>query len=269
MNTYATNNNTCVPAGQTVRLMPQLPEGEEDTGLWKWNTGETTRDITVTADKSYIYRVTYTNRNGVQSQLCFPIAVAGDCSPTALTPHITLAGKTTETNAMDVLYGQLVTLAAIPSRGWGTYKWSSGATTESITKSVTADAHYTVEFKNQGGAVSTQTFSLRMLPAKPYVQVGTAAAKATSEVAVKAGQSVTLGLTLPSAVKAANVTWSDGTTGATLTIDGLQTSGTTPPPSTCTALKTSSPSTSLSLPPMSPLSSPDAIACATSSPTPI
>ena len=226
VNTYTINNNTCVPAGETITLMPQLPAGEEDTGRWLWNTGETTRDITVETSHSYIYRVTYTNSRGIQSELCFPIAVAGDCQPDRLTPHITLAGETTETNAMDVLYGQSVTLAAIPSRGWGTYKWSTGATTESITKSVTADAHYTVEFKNQGGAVSTQTFSLRMLAAKPYVQVGTAAAKATSEVAVKAGQSVTLGLTLPSAVKAANVTWSDGTTGATLTIDGLQTSGT-------------------------------------------
>ena len=226
VNTYTINNNTCVPAGETITLMPQLPAGEEDTGRWLWNTGETTRYITVETSRSYIYRVTYTNSRGIQSELCFPIAVACDCQPDRLTPHITLAGETTETTAMDVLYGQSVTLAAIPSRGWGTYKWSTGATTESITKSVTADAHYTVEFKNQGGAVSTQTFSLRMLAAKPYVQVGTAAAKATSEVAVKAGQSVTLGLTLPSAVKAANVTWSDGTTGATLTIDGLQTSGT-------------------------------------------
>lgn len=226
VNTYTINNNTCVPAGETIRLMPQLPADEEDTGRWQWNTGETTRDITVQTSRSYIYRVTYTNSRGIQSELCFPIAVAGDCQPDRLTPRITLSGETTETAAMDVLYGQSVTLAAIPSRGWGTYKWSTGATTESITKSVTADAHYTVEFKNQGGAVSTQTFSLRMLAAKPYVQVGTAAAKATSEVAVKAGQSVTLGLTLPTAVKAANVTWSDGTTGATLTIDGLQTSGT-------------------------------------------
>ncbi len=226
VNTYTINNNTCVPAGETIRLMPQLPADEEDTGRWQWNTGETTRDITVQTSRSYIYRVAYTNSRGIQSELCFPIAVAGDCQPDRLTPRITLSGETTETTAMDVLYGQSVTLAAIPSRGWGTYKWSTGATTESITKSVTADAHYTVEFKNQGGAVSTQTFSLRMLPAKPYVQVGTAAAKATSEVAVKAGQSVTLGLTLPTAVKAANVTWSDGTTGATLTIDGLQTSGT-------------------------------------------
>ena len=215
-----------MPAGETIRLMPQLPADEEDTGRWQWNTGETTRDITVQTSRSYIYRVTYTNSRGIQSELCFPIAVAGDCQPDRLTPRITLAGETTETTTMDVLYGQSVTLAAIPSRGWGTYKWSTGATTESITKSVTADAHYTVEFKNQGGAVSTQTFSLHMLAAKPYVQVGTAAAKATSEVAVKAGQSVTLGLTLPTAVKAANVTWSDGTTGATLTIDGLQTSGT-------------------------------------------
>ena len=226
VNTYTINNNTCVPAGETITLMPQLPAGEEDTGRWLWDTGETTRNITIQTDRSYIYRVTYTNTRGIESQLCFAIAVNGDCQPDRLTPRITLAGETTEAATMDVLYGQSVTLAAIPSRGWGTYKWSTGATSESISKTITADSQFTVEFKNQGGAVSTQTFNIRMLPAKPYVQVGTAAAKETAEVAIKAGQSVTLGLTLPTAVKAADVTWNDGTTGATLAVDGLQTSAT-------------------------------------------
>ena len=39
VNTFQINNNTAVPKGQTLKLMPQLPEGEEDTGRWTWNTG--------------------------------------------------------------------------------------------------------------------------------------------------------------------------------------------------------------------------------------
>ena len=77
VNTYATKGIR-VPAGQTLTLMPQLPDDEEDTGQWLWNTGETTRNITVDTDHSYIYRVTYTNTRGIKSQLCFAIAVKDD-----------------------------------------------------------------------------------------------------------------------------------------------------------------------------------------------
>ncbi|MBR0275503.1 MAG: alginate lyase family protein [Prevotella sp.] len=74
VNSYTTNNNTRVRTGETLTLMPQLPDGEEDSGQWVWNTGETTRNIVVTTDRSYIYRVTYTNARGIKSQLCFAIA---------------------------------------------------------------------------------------------------------------------------------------------------------------------------------------------------
>ena len=114
VNTFQINNNTTVPKGQTLKLMPQLPEGEEDTGRWKWNTGETTRDITVSTDRSYIYRVIYTNKNGIESQQAFPIAVAGDCVPDVLTPRITYADKTTEATKVDVLYGKSVTSPPFP-----------------------------------------------------------------------------------------------------------------------------------------------------------
>ena len=226
VNTFTANNNTCLPAGQTVKLMPQLPDGEADTGHWRWDTGETTRDITVTTDRSRIYRVTYTNAAGIESELSFAIAADGDCRPDRLTPLITIDGTTTTATSIDVLYGKSVKLEAVPSVGWGTFKWSTGATAQTITRSITADTQLTVDFKNQGGAITTQVFDIHMLPALPYVQVGTAAAKSVSEVAVKGGESVTLGLTLPAAVKAAAVTWSDGTTGATLTIADVQASST-------------------------------------------
>ena len=62
--------------------MPELPDGEKNTGLWKWNTGETIQFLTVKADKSFAYRVIYTNVNGVESEQLFTLAVQGDCLPT-------------------------------------------------------------------------------------------------------------------------------------------------------------------------------------------
>ena len=85
VNTYSTSSPTLLPKDKTLRLMPQLPEGEEDTGLWQWNTGETTREITVSTGWSYVYRVTYTNSRGIQSQLAFFIATTDQGEPTAVT----------------------------------------------------------------------------------------------------------------------------------------------------------------------------------------
>ena len=80
-----------IPAdGADITLIPQLPEGTEDTGKWLWSTGETTRELTVKADRSYIYRVTYTAANGTQSRQAFAIAVSGDAPADPMTSEITL-----------------------------------------------------------------------------------------------------------------------------------------------------------------------------------
>jgi hypothetical protein len=86
VNTFSTTKSTLLPDGRTLRLIPMLPEGEEDTGLWKWNTGETTREITVSTGWSYIYRVTYTNARGIQSQLAFSIATTDKGVPVGINP---------------------------------------------------------------------------------------------------------------------------------------------------------------------------------------
>ena len=84
VNTYSTTKSALLPNGKTIRLIPVLPEGEEDTGQWQWNTGETTREITVETGWSYIYRVTYTNKNGIKSQLAFTIATTDKGEPVGI-----------------------------------------------------------------------------------------------------------------------------------------------------------------------------------------
>ncbi|MBO4907470.1 MAG: alginate lyase family protein [Bacteroidaceae bacterium] len=234
VNTYNTNNNTCPPAGQTVTLMPQLPDGEEDTGNWQWNTGETTRNITVTTDSSYIYRVTYTNENGVESQLTFSIAAKGDCTPDGLTPNITYEGETSETDTIDVLYGKTVTLSVTSTSQYGTYKWSSGATTQAITTTaIRKDQDITVTYTNQGGATTTQVFHLHVITAIPYCIIGDTTTE-DSEVVVEHGGNVTFGLTTPASVAASKVVWRQrinteflecATGSKTLTLENVQQSG--------------------------------------------
>lgn len=226
VNTYTTNNKTGVPIGTTITLIPQLPEGEEDTGNWLWNTGATTRNLSITADKSYIYRVTYTNNNGVKSQLAFSIFVQGDCIPCTLTSSVTYNNETTNDTIVKILYGKTCQLSVAPSRGGGTYKWSDGKTTQTITTAaIRAAKDYTVTYSNQGGATTTQTFHLLPVAAEPYINTDAATLKQT-ETIVEQGSNLTLGLALPTVVKPADVKWSTGESGATLALNDIQTSNT-------------------------------------------
>lgn len=100
VNKYTTSKSVLLPLGKTLRLMPQLPEGEEDTGLWQWNTGERSRDITVNTDWSYVYRVTYTNARGIQSHLAFFIATTDEGTPLGIeSPKASSLRNHSEANA--------------------------------------------------------------------------------------------------------------------------------------------------------------------------
>ena len=67
-----------VEPGTVLTLAVTLPEGEADTGTWRWEDGATGNQRQITADRSGIYRVTYTNANGVESTQMFSIAVRGE-----------------------------------------------------------------------------------------------------------------------------------------------------------------------------------------------
>lgn len=225
VNTYSINNNTSLPKGQTVKLMPQLPEGETDSGKWQWNTGETTRDITVTTDHSYVYRVVYTNGAGVASELSFSLAVEGDCKSTTLRPSVKVDGTTTAGTEAVVFYGGSVTLAVSDAGGWGTYLWSNGKRTSSVTLTgVKKDTTLTVTFTNQGGAETSVTFHVKVRHLRPDASVNGTTYQDMSALVVNEGDSVVLAPYVPVLLRG-SWTWSDGSANSTYTLPSVNDSG--------------------------------------------
>lgn len=224
-NNYTTDNQTGVPRGSIITLQPVLPDDEEDTGRWLWNTGETTRDITVTVDRSFLYRVTYTNKNGVTSEQLFSIAVQGDCEETPdMNPYIVYNGKTitgpSDNLTVSVLYGDEVTLGINGARGYDTFLWDDGNTGSTITKTVVRDRDIQAMYLNQGGRKFLATFHLTTVPAQQYIAVGNAENMGNS-VEVLAGSNVTLRLRIPATASADDVEWHDGSHGTTYRIEDV------------------------------------------------
>ena len=91
--------------------------------------------------------------------MAFSIFVQGDCLPDSLIPSSTYDGTTTTDTIVHVLYGKTCRLSVTPSCGWGTYRWNSGQTTQTITTpAIREEKTYTVTYSNQGGATSSCTF---------------------------------------------------------------------------------------------------------------
>ncbi|MBR3454750.1 MAG: hypothetical protein IKH26_05465 [Bacteroidaceae bacterium] len=215
--------DNAVPRGTQITLMPQLPDGEEDTGLWQWNTGATTRNITVGGDHSYVYRVTYTNAHGVKSQQAFPIAFSGDNTPSLLTGSVACNGKETADTIVRATFGEPVTLSVTSTTAYGIYLWEDGRTGASITlPNVTEDRDISVLHSNVSGTLSRLTFHIRvdMLHADAVV-AGKALTDSTivyanegSEVILSPRVSEELGTWL----------WDDGTVTRQLTLSDVTTS---------------------------------------------
>ena len=161
-NTFQVNNHTGVAVGTVIKLTPLLPDDETDTGQWLWDTGETTKDLTVTAHESQLHRVTYTNKNGIKSQQVFAIAVQGDCQPTQITPSVTYQGITHDgMSDITVAQGETAILTITPKDGYGTMIWDNGQSSSSITTlPLVRNRNYSVAYLNQGGSPMTVTFHI-------------------------------------------------------------------------------------------------------------
>ena len=226
-NTYRLESTQPLPAGTIVTLSPQLPDGEADTGQWEWNTGETTKDITIAADRSGVWRATYTNAKGTQSEQVFTIAVEGDCEESEIETQITTGGQTTDATEINVLYGSEVTLSVNARMGWGWYEWENGSTTQTVTlPNVTATQRLSAFFTGQGGRKQEVTFTVNMQIIRPDFTIDNQTYTDSTLIIVSPGSTVTLTPTPAPLMTGGTYLWSDGSQGETLTLSNLQTSGT-------------------------------------------
>lgn len=225
---YHRGPSNAIPAdGADITLIPQLPEGTTDTGNWQWETGETTRQITVKADHSYIYRVTYTAENGAKSTAAFAIAVSGDAQPDPMRHEITVNGEIESTTEKTILSGTSVILYAEAATGWtDDYLWDNGTKGTIVTlNGVTSSRSYTCQYANQSGAVSEVFFHLNVVPARQHIIVDGGDQLAT-EAEVFPGSSVTLELEVPGGTDPNAITWSDGSHGTRFTVPAGSAAGT-------------------------------------------
>lgn len=226
-NTYIVASTECVPTGKQVTLMPQLPEGEEDSGLWLWNTGATTRDITVDTDRSYLYRVTYTNTRGIQSEQMFSIAVEGDCTPSPTNYSIYVDGTYMGDTVATLFYGDELTLNAGDAAEWNPRTvWDNGtvgasASYGNIGTERTIQAYVT----NQGGRRERVNFHIHLRYSQPNIICNGTTLEDTTHIIAQAGDRIILQPYVPAAAGEVSYQWSDGSTSPTLTIESLAASG--------------------------------------------
>ena len=223
-NNYIINVNTALPKGKTVKLMPQLPEGVVDTGNWSWNTGETTKDITVTTDKSFIYRATYTNENGIKSEQMFSIAVNADCTPTTVSSSIYCNDTWVGATEAIVPCGSNVTLNVGGASGWGDGKWSTGQTGTSITlSSLISDKEIKGQFINQGGLAQTITFRIHVKGLQPCALLNNRLVTDSLSLTANSNDALVLYAKVPSTIVNAKYEWSNGCTSKYLDLgEGLE-----------------------------------------------
>lgn len=229
-NTYKVDKNKALPKGKTLTLKPLLPEGEEDTGNWKWNTGETTRDITVTTDKSYAYRATYTNKNGIESQQVFTIAVNEDANPmTKVNGYITYNGKE-YTDSVTVYYGETVNLTLQgPDKFvvWGSYEWDNGATANTITTApIVRPRDITGVYINQAGVRTPYKFHINVKYMQVQTKVNGVVKPDTTDVTVNIDDNVEIGPYVSKTLPGSTFLWNTGETTPTLTFNKIKESGT-------------------------------------------
>lgn len=228
-NTYKVDKNKALPKGKTLTLKPQLPEGEEDTGNWKWNTGETTRDITVTTDKSYAYRATYTNKNGIESQQVFTIAVNEDANPmTKVNGYITYNGEE-YTDSVTVYYGETANLTLQgPDKYvvWGSYEWDNGATTNTITTApIVRPRDITGVYINQAGVRTPYKFHINVKYMQVQTKVNGVVKPDTTDVTVNIDDNVEIGPYVSKTLPGSTFLWNTGETTPTLTFNKIKESG--------------------------------------------
>lgn len=164
---YAEISN--VEPGTTLTLSATLPEDEENTGTWEWEDGATGQQRQITANKSGIYRVVYTNSVGVKSTQMFSIAVIGEGLEGTLNSYITYDGQSVEGYDIHMGKGKKVTISTaystwnyIQSEVWTDENGTQLATGGTIVYTLSDESDHTLTFTltNQSGVKTVRTFNI-------------------------------------------------------------------------------------------------------------
>lgn len=209
-----------VEKGSTLTLIPTLPSNETNTGIWQWSTGDTSKDLEITADSSFIYRVTYTNSPGVISSQLFSIAVVGDCLPDRYSTTININGKTYNDTLITVDQYSTVELEVNASSWRSTFDWSNSETSNSIIVNMeNEDRTFTVQATNQGGNMATINFQLEVYPIGPGYKVNDGPVVNKKNASVSVDQTVTLMPVVKPGMEGGTWLWSNGSTNSNLVLD--------------------------------------------------
>lgn len=157
--------------------------------VYTWNTGATTASITVSPASTTIYTVTGTNAVGCTGSATATLTV----NPI---PNVSVSAS-----PASVCPGNA---SALTASGAATYSWSTGATGGSISVSPASTTTYSVTGTSSANCSATGSVTVTTLPG-PVVS-------ATGAV-ICAGNAAAI-----SASGASNYTWSDGSTGASVSV---------------------------------------------------
>jgi len=186
-----TVNSTTICSGQSSTLTASPSVGG---GTYAWSQGSTTQSINVSPTTTTTYTASYT--------------VAG-CNPVTASGTITVNPSPSVTvNDVTICSGNSTTLTATPVVSGGTYLWSTGATSQSITITPNSTSSYTVTYSSGGCTPSTATGSVTITPA-PTVSI--------NPITICQGE--TNSLTANPSIGGGTYTWSTGATTQSISIN--------------------------------------------------
>ncbi|GAB3713717.1 hypothetical protein GCM10027592_53160 [Spirosoma flavus] len=185
------------PASATLTCTtPVVNLSAVGSGTYRWNTGATTASISVSVATTY--SVTLTGANGCSSTAS--VSVSADQTPPSL--------SITPSSATLTCASPVVSLSAV---GNGTYRWSTGATTASLSVSVANT--YSVTATGTNGCTTVATVIVSEDKTPPLVSISPASA--------------TLSCTTPmvslSALGSGTYRWNTGATTASISVSAAGT----------------------------------------------
>jgi hypothetical protein len=185
-----TTSNQTICAGQSATLTA-APSAVGGTYLW--SNGSSTSTTTVNPSALATYTVIYT-LNGCSSS---PASASVTVNPT---PVVTVNNQT-------ICTGSTATLSASSTTPGGTYLWSTGANTSSISVNPTSNSTYTV------------TYTVNNCPSSPATSTVTITAPPTvtaNNPTICSGQSTNVSAT--SSISGGTYSWSNGGSGASISV---------------------------------------------------